>query len=408
MPTRTVTLAKLHENQRKIAQDKARFRVMSCGRRFGKTEYAVWELAHRAIEGKRCAYFAPSYKMTTEVWRMLLHRLSPLITKSNKNEGRIDLETKGLIEVWSLSTTSAESVRGRKYHFIVVDEAAMVVAGLDVWNKVLQPLLLDYKGSALFCSTPRGRNWFYELYQLGIDPEFPDYSAWHFPTIANPHIAPDEIERARKSTPERSFRQEYLAEFVDDVGSVFRDVFAVCIAEPREPEEGGHYVFGIDWGRDIDFTVISVIDVNTMTQVYLDRFNQVSWEIQRGRVRALAELYQPRMILAERNSIGDPLIEALNDEGLEVVGFATTQQSKKYIVEQLSLAMEQRAITLLKDVVQKHELSAYAMERTPAGNITYSAPQGGHDDTVIALCLAYHATSISDYSPVMRTARVKW
>lgn len=409
MPTKTVKMPRLHPGQKEIEQSPARFKTLACGRRFGKTTLAESELSHRAIKGLYTAYFAPSYKMTTQTFRELSWLLRDVTTKANKNEGRIELLTGGWIDFWSLSTMSAESVRGRKYHFIVIDEAAMIPVLLQYWDEVMQPLLVDYRGGAFFCSTPRGRNDFYTVYQRGLEGKHKDYASWNFPTVANPIISPDEVERARQTTVERSFRQEYLAEFVEDAGSVFRHVAVISTAQPASGRVRPHrIVMGVDWGRDMDFTAISIMDATTGVQLYTDRFNQVGWAVQRGRIKALAEQFEVEFILAERNAIGDVNIEALQAEGLPVEPFMTTYASKMALIDGLALAIERQEITLLADPIQTHELQAYTMERTAAGNYVYGAPHGGHDDTVMALALSYQAVQLGSRSPALVQAAVRW
>jgi hypothetical protein len=151
----------------------------------------------------------------------------------------------------------------------------------------------------------------------------------------------------------------------------------------------------VDWARSYDFTVISVIDSVTQTQVAIDRFNQISWELQRGRLKALADKYEPRAIWAEANSIGDVNIEALQRDGLPVKAFTTTVNTKGPLIDGLALAIERQDVTLLDDPVQRQELQAYQMERLPSGRYRYGAPQGGHDDTVIATALAWHGANQS-------------
>jgi hypothetical protein len=125
-------------------------------------------------------------------------------------------------------------------------------------------------------------------------------------------------------------------------------------------------------------------------QVWLERFNQIGWETQRGRLAALYERFQPHMILAEANSIGSVNIEALQAEGLPVRGFMTTAKSKAPLIDHLALGMEKSEVILLNDPVLKHELLAYEMRRTSQG-WSYHAPAGGHDDTVIATALSWWA-----------------
>jgi hypothetical protein len=143
----------------------------------------------------------------------------------------MELHTGGVFEGWSLSQGAGEMVRGRKYHFVVVDEAALFDSG-DVWHGAIRPLLTDYEGQALFASTPKGRNWFWQLYQQGMSEDFPEWESWRFPTAANPYIKPAEIEAAKHGMPERFYRQEYEAVFLDDGGVVFRNVENTCVLTP--------------------------------------------------------------------------------------------------------------------------------------------------------------------------------
>lgn len=144
-----------------------------------------------------------------------------------------------------------------------------------------------------------------------------------------------------KTERERSFNQEYLAEFMEDSGSVFRN----------DPGSGHRIVMAVDWGRDIDFTSVSVFNASTREQLFLDRFNQVGWAVQRGRLAALVEKYKPSIVLAEENSIGSVNIEALQAEGIPVRGFTTTGKSKMPLIEKLALAIEKGNIKLLNDPV---------------------------------------------------------
>src|SRR5690606_8817935 len=96
------------------------------------------------------------------------------------------------------------------------------------------------------------------------------------------------------------------------------------------------------------------------------------------------------VIVAEENSIGSVNIEALQAEGLPMRGFNTTRKSKAPLIEALALAIEREEVVLLNDETLKHELMAYEMTRTAYG-WTYSAPPGGHDDTVMATALSLWA-----------------
>lgn len=401
MTTITLTLPKLYPLQEEILQHEARYKVVNIGRRSGKTVMGKDALINGGLSVPApYAYFAPTYKMLRPVWDELKALAYPITKHVNENEKRLALLTGATIDAWSLD--APDGARGRKYAGVVIDEAAMIAKLKYAWEEVIRPTLTDLQGWAMFLSTPKGKNFFWQLYQRGIDPLFPDWQSWQAPTSVNPHIKPNEIDAARQELPSRSFAQEYLAEFLEDSGAVFRGVAGIATLQPQEPQRNHEYVIGVDWARSHDFTVLAVIDSTTNELVYLDRFNQIDWTLQRGRLAALAERYNPRLILAESNSIGEPNIEELVKQGLPVEGFTTTASTKPQLIDKLALAIEQQSIQLLQDDVLIHELQSYTMQRTPSGNYKYSAPEGGHDDTVMALALAWRGASMP--KPVYRVS----
>lgn len=377
-----------HPGQKTILTAEARFRVVACGRRFGKTALGQVAIVEAAIAGKGCWWLSPTYAMASQVWRDLKHasRTRDEVT-INSDERRIDFSYGGWLAI--RSTHSANYLRGAGLDFAVLDEAAFMAA--SVWPEVVRPMLLERRGGALFLSSPNGRNWFWELYQLGLDPEETEWQSFHFTSSDNPLIAPEELESIRRRTPERVWAQEYLAQFSEDSGAVFRDVRAAATAPPdAQPQAGTRYVAGVDWGRANDATVIAILDADRGALVALDRFTQINWSLQRGRLQVLCDRWQPTVIWAESNSIGAVNIEALQAEGLPVRPFATTAKSKPPLIEDLALALERREIALLPDETLLNELAAYTLHRLPGGAYRYSAPAGQHDDTVIALALAWY------------------
>ena len=115
-----------------------------------------------------------------------------------------------------------------------MDECAFMQR--EAWTEAIRPALSDRQGKVLFISTPKGRNWLWEIYQRGVSGE-EGWQSWTFPTANNPFIAKEEIEAAKWDLPEMIFRQEYLAEFIDDAGGVFRRVQEAAVLEPKEYEE---------------------------------------------------------------------------------------------------------------------------------------------------------------------------
>ena len=390
MPTIDVVLPRYHASQRAIVTGAGRFNVLACGRRFGKTKLTKRLAIETMLAGDPVGWFAPTYKVLLEAWEELAATLKPVTKRSHATDRVIELVTGGVIEFWTLENPDAG--RSRKYKRVVIDEAGMCPHLEEAWNAAIRPTLADLRGDAWFPGTPKGRNFFWHLFQRGGASDWADWRSWQRPTADNPYIDPAEIDDMRREMPERKFQQEVLAQFLDDAGGVFRHVRERATLHRRQPT-AGQYVIGVDWGKSNDFTVLSVLDIQSKQQVALERFNQIDYAVQRGRLLALAETWQPVCILAESNSIGGPIIEQLQRDGLPVQSFNTSNASKVQIIEQLALAFERAGIALLDDPIQTMELESYEMTRTPTGLPKYSAPLGMHDDTVMALALAYHAAS---------------
>ena len=284
-----------------------RFNVADCGRRFGKDVLGEDLAADALLDGKRVGWFAPTYRMMVDNWREVHNLLAPIVQRVNVQDHRIETITGGMMDFWSLD--APDSARGRKYGRALVNEAAMVNDLGYAWSNVIRPTLADNEGDAWFFSTPKGRNYFWQMWQLGQG-DNPEWKSWRFPTASNPHIKPKEIEAMRAEMPERIYRQEILADFIEDGGGVFRRVREAATAQPQlVPVEGHRYVFGVDWGRSNDYTVISVIDANLQAVVSIDRFSGIEYSMQRGRLGALAERFKPILIMAETNSMGGPIVE---------------------------------------------------------------------------------------------------
>jgi hypothetical protein len=183
---------------------------------------------------------------------------------------------------------------------------------------------------------------------------------------------------------------------------------AAATAKPLTSRLDKHaYVFGIDWGRFQDFTVISVMDVNTLEQVYIERFNQLDYHTQVGRLRILYEKFKPVAILAEQNAIGHAFLEMIAAISLPIFGWTATNQSKAAMVDALSTAFERGQVRILNYEPQIFELMAFTAERLPGGIVRYAAPAGQHDDCVVALGLSYLAAAAATVSrPAIRDFRV--
>ncbi len=346
---------------------------------------------HHALNGRRVWWVAPTYSDALHPWRTFTRKFAFAWDRKTENHHHIELPSGGFLTV--KTADRPVGLRGVGIDFVVLDEAAFMPA--DIWTACIRPALSDREGSALIISTPAGRNWFYHLYQHALDPLNEDWATWNFPTDHNPHIREQEIEDALAITPQRQFREEYLAEFIEGSGVVFRDIKEAATAAYRGGPQLGHtYVMGVDFGRYQDFTALVVIDSTERSVACVDRFNEENWGTQRNRIAALAKRWNVTSILAEANAMGEPNIEALWNQGLPIQSFTTTPHNKPNLIEMLSAAIENRELRLLPDPVLMAELEAFThRERKSGGYSIYEAPNGVHDDTVIALALAWRLTA---------------
>lgn len=387
MPELQISLPGLHADQKSIEAQRKRFNVVVCGRRWGKTKFATRRGCLNGLHGRRWGYFAPNYKYLTEVWDECASRLGP-IARVRAQERRIEVKTGGVLEFWTLDDPDAG--RSRKYHEVDVDEAGFVRDLEARWHNAIYPTLTDYGGSAWFEGTPKGRNFFHTAFMYGQDPLKEDWGSWQRPTSANPFIPPSEIEFAQGQLPERAFQQEYLAQFLDDAGGVFlkvRQAVETGRKANEEPQAGQLYVCGVDLAKTKDFTVVVVRDADGR-QVYFERFNQISYELQAERVNNVARKYRAKVVV-DATGVGDPVYDRLRSLGLDVEAFKFSAQSKDQVVENFAMRLEQGRVSLMDIDVQTAELEAYEYSLTTMGNVRTGAPEGMHDDCVMALCLAY-------------------
>lgn len=383
----TINLLRPFDKQRDIWKHDARFKVIAIGRQWGKSELALIDGVDRLLQGQYIWYCSPTDKNNKRMYPKFKAALTKVPgVYTNDTDKLIRMPNGGFIQFVSLEVS--DNLRGEGLHHMYVDEAAFIKQG--VWDKVLRPMLAARKGSAWLLSSPNGRNEFWQWYQRGLDPQETEWHSWHAPSISSPVLDDTEIESIRRDTPARVFEQEYMAEFLDDGGAVFRNLKACTYGEALKHARYP-VVIGVDWARHNDYTVLTVIDTQSKNVIEIDRFNQIDWTMQRNRLMALCQRYDVSVIWAESNSIGEPNIEELQKQGLPVYGFSTTASSKAQIINSLALAFEQEDIGIPDDPVLLGELQAYSVERLPSGTYRYTAPDGLHDDTVISLALAWYA-----------------
>lgn len=257
----------LTPSQKIIAKDRHRFRVVRAGRRFGKTFLSVEEIKGKALgKPRRIAYFATTYQQARDIcWELLKKELLPAATQIN--ESRLEIRTKtqrgGESIIQLKGWESVETSRGQQFDFLVLDEIASMKSFWISWQEILRPTLTDTKGEALFISTPKGFNHFYDLCNEELTDN--DFKTFHFTSYDNPYLPVDELESAKQSLAPESFLQEYMASFQKTQGLVYKEFDRETHLYDTIPRENLLRVAGVDFGFR---NPAAVLDIRTNGEIF--------------------------------------------------------------------------------------------------------------------------------------------
>ena len=370
-----IKLPEPHNAQRKVLESKARFRVMMCGRRFGKSLISQSISIENGLNGKRVAYITPTYQLGKIFFQEICKALTEDIYKKNESDLTITFITGGSIRFFTGERLDA--LRGLKFHLVIIDEASYIPNLQEGWNNSIRPTLTDYKGKAIFLSTPKGKNYFYSLYMKSDEP---DWESFKFTTYDNPHIDATEIDAAKIQLPNVVFEQEYMANPMENAANPFgSEHINKCTKElSRQPTD----YYGIDLAKSVDWTVIIGMDrQGNTTEVY--RF-QKDWLQTKESIITICHKNKP--IVIDSTGVGDAIVEDLQKHFNSMHGFKYTSTSKQQLMESLASSIHKGEISFPQGVV-KDELEIFEYVFTSTG-VKYSAPQGFHDDCVNALALA--------------------
>lgn len=210
----------LHDKQKEVALDPHRFRVLCWGRRAGKTVLAIDQMKARlTIPNSRVAYVAPTFQQARDIaWEQLR---KDLLEAGKPNESRLEIDLVNGSKIALKGWEAIETLRGQKFDFIVLDEVAMMRNFWTNWQEVIRPTLTDTKGEAMFISTPKGFNHFYDLFNL--ESKDSDFKSFHATTYDNPTIPKEEVDKAKQELTEDRFAQEYMGDFRKSEGLVYKE-----------------------------------------------------------------------------------------------------------------------------------------------------------------------------------------
>lgn len=381
-----VTLYSPHSNQRliheAINETDTKYFVLDIGRQFGKSILGQNQCVDFMInKGWSGAWVSPTYRQAKKVSDEMDSAFKGLF---NYNRSELIMKTPNGSQLQMFSSERYDNIRGFTFDFLVMDEAAW--QDEEAWTSVLRPTILVKGKKVLFLSTPRGKNWFYTMFQLGLTED--NYKSFRFTSYDNPMIDPKEIDAAKQVLPDHIFRQEYLAEFIDDAGSVFRNITdSVRIGQPSTK-----LYAGIDLGRADDYTVLTIIN-DKNEEILCQRWRHMDWSTIINEATATLNQYKPRVRI-ESNGAQDAIFEMIQKkvtyQKSYIEPFVTTSKSKQTIIEDLIVCFEEKSIGIIGHDFQKHELEAFTYEyNNKTRSIKYSAPTGLHDDYVMSRAIAY-------------------
>ena len=262
----------LRAAQGKVFNDRRRFRMLNCGRRWGKTHLSIVELLRGGIErpGGTFFYCAPTYRAAKDIAWSKARELIPDRWIRKKHEGDLKLTLINGSTLELKGTENADNLRGRSLTGAVIDEAAYVQEA--VWEAVLRPALSDQRGWALFISTPPmngTQGWYFDLYERLTMPEvcdaslpdinMDDWGYWSFTTLQGGNVSPEEVAQARREMDPRTFRVEYEASFEALAGLVASQFSTDNISASAVDDGGGGLLVGVDFNVDPLTAVFGII-----------------------------------------------------------------------------------------------------------------------------------------------------
>ena len=394
-----------HKGQQEVLNCRNNEVIICAGRGWGKSAicgYIIVEFFLNRIyeikQGKQSSckiwVVAGSYELTGKVFEYVIKFLLAYDRQFAKHisggAGGRPYQLKITESIWiqCKSTSEANSLLGERVDLEIVDEAALVPE--NVYFQNIKPSISSLGGIVYYIGTPRGRGWFKDKYfvlkEIG--------AAFNFPSVSGMHYTKETLAELEKTTPDILYRQEYLAEFIDDAGTVFRNLGNIIENCESDAIPGHNYIIGVDLAESEDWTVMSVFDAQTKKEVHLDRFQKRDYPLQKKQIVAKSMRYNNARIIMDVTGVGRPIYEDLMNDGVFVEDFTFTGKSKEELIGKLIVAVEEKYIRILPIAVATEEMEAfefkYRDEKTglPYKNIKYGAPQGYHDDVVCARALA--------------------
>ena len=387
-----VQLFSPHKGQKQIIDGFAdsihKFGIVATGRQFGKSLLAQNLMLYWLLKtpNQKGSWIAPVYNQCKKIFDELTNAANTIITKQNKADLTITFINGSTLQF--LSTDNFNTIRGFSFNYVVIDEAAFVKQ--DAIEQAVMPTLTAIGKKCLIISTPKSKNWFYEYFIRG-NTSNNVYISFKGISRDNPYVDKDFIIEQHKSLPKDIYYQEYLAEFTDAGNDVFTNLDLVCMLDEWGiPNRGERYYIGVDTGITNDFTVCAIQSESGRIEKIIRTNGRTFEEIGKDIV---LECNRWNVVggFCETNGVGLAMFELIKPHVRKLQPFTTTQDSKAKAVRKLIYDIQEGKIELpSKNLMPEcfNELSSYTYKIAANGNISFTHPNGMHDDIVDGIMLA--------------------
>jgi hypothetical protein len=382
MVTMTYNRPFLYKKQERAFFNAARYKCIEASTKAGKSVGALIWLFEQAIQCQnKWAYWfiAPVYSQAKIMYRRIVAMLEKQIPfYKSDTELRILLPNKA--SIFFKSGEKPDSLYGEDVGAAVMDEASRQKYESYV---AVRSTLTATKGDLVMIGNVRGKkNWFYRLCRKAETGESRNYAyskITAYDAVEGGVLDSEEIEDARENLPKEVFDELYLAIATDDGSNPFGITnIENCIVEKFSNKPT--FAFGADLARKVDWTVITGIDSDG-NLTYLDRY-QKSWPETTSNLIGLPAGH----LLLDSTGVGDPILQSVQQKRGHTEGFLFTSRSKQQLMENLQLAIAAQSVKFIDGViVDELKNMEYTYSRT---GVSYSAPEGLHDDAVCSIGLA--------------------
>lgn len=387
-----------HPDQRRVINaiernPQAKYITLVTGRQWGKTLLGMNMLLKWALTTPNATimWVSPIYKQSKSVLDAVTNAIAGTEVVVSINKSDLEIKLFNNTNILFRSAEREDNLRGNTLDYLIVDESAFIKD--TVWDNVLKQTVLVKGKRVLFISTPKGKNFLYNLSLRGEDTDQPLYLSLKGSSYDTPFITNEELDEARDTLPEDIFRQEILAEFIDSGGEVFKDIDNYCTIPTFTEPLGKKYYCGLDLGRSNDYTVLTILDEDGNV-VYIYRDRHKPWSEIVNNVIKHVKRYKATLFI-EVNNVGDVIYEQIKKVYQNTHPFITTNSSKTNVIEDLIYGLNNGNLMLPnKDCFSPlyTELKVFTFEYNPkTRNIRYAAQEGHHDDCVMSLAIAYNS-----------------